>query len=485
MDRVTRRQKRMSVGLLLMALSAGAVVAVDVMSDPSQAQAQDAGTSLTEPIPPATAEERAPSRRHRLGWIHAKKRLQADMPMGRDIAVGQVEGNMNTGYLANTKHRALPGTGFIPESGESKLNGHATTVATYIAGPQSAGQGVRSVHAWTVNDWITAGYLKAGTADNPRDDHPARVFNHSWIAPKSPNAPIVLRRIDYQIDTQDVLVVAGVNNKVGAIPDLLASAYNTISVGSMSGKHSDGLTTAEGEGRCKPEIVAPGSLTSWSTGVVTGVCAALLEYADRMVEEDEKGRNKDAARSEVIKAVLLAGANRGAKWSPPEGEPLDRKFGAGVVDIDRALVMLDAGHAEPGKPTKQRYGWSFATIAPGKVRSYTFTVDAEQGQVGVALVWHRRVKGGKVNLVNEATGQSREIWNPTAFLPNLNLGLIKTEADGSETMIAASASKVDNVELIHLPKLDPGNYTLRVVRQMDDTKMAWDYAVAWRIEAKE
>lgn len=470
-------------GVLIGALSVGALVLINVTGEPTTVQA-DAGTSLTPPIPPATDEQRAGSRRHSIGWINAKDRLQADMPMGRGIAVGQVEGNLQTGYLANTQHRDLPGTGFIPESGKSKLNGHATNVATYIAGPQSAGQGVRSVHAWTVNDWITSGYLNTGTTENPKADHPARVFNHSWIAPKSSSAPIVLRRVDYQIDTQDVLVVAGVNNELGEIPDLLASAYNTISVGSTMGKHSDALTTTEGEGRSKPEIVAPGNLTSWSTGVVTGVCAALLEYADRIVEEDDQGSNKNAAKSEVIKAALFAGAQRNNNWAPQEGESLDRMFGVGVVDIDRALVILDGGHIEPDKPTKQRYGWSFATIDPARLKTYTFTIDQPQGESGIALVWHRRVLGGKVNLINEATGDSREIWNPTAFVPNLNLGLIKIDADGNETLIAKSASEVDNLELIHLPQLDPGQYALRIVRAPDDTKMAWDYAIAWRIEAK-
>jgi len=465
-----------------MAITAGAVVVTDVVSELSPAAA-DAGTSLTQPIPPATDDERVGNARNRIGWTHAKKRLMADMPIGRDIPVGQVEGNAQTGYLADTRHKSLPGTGFIPESGESKLNGHATAVATYIAGPQSAGQGVRAVHAWTVRDWIGAGYLNAGSIDDPRDDHPARVFNHSWIGRTSPNAPIVLRRVDHAIDTQDILVVAGVDNQPGEIPALLASAYNTISVGTPSGNNSDELTAIEGEGRCKPEITAPGNLTSWSTGTITGVCAALLEYADRLAEADEK--NKDAARSEVIKAVLLAGADRSSNWQPPEGEPLDRKFGAGMVDIDRSLVMLEGGRAQPNKPTKQRYGWSFAEIDPGKLHTYTFEVDVEQGETGIALVWHRRVLGGKAKLVNEATGQTKEIWNPSASVPDLNLGLVRTDADGNETMVAASISKVDNVELLHVPTLEPGKYTLRVVRQMDDTKMAWDYALAWRIEAKE
>jgi hypothetical protein len=476
------KAKRTWTGLTLMAITAGAVVLTDVVFAPSPVSA-DAGTSLTEPVPPATEEERVGNARNRMGWTHAKKRLKADMPMGRGIPVGQVEGNAESGYLANTRHGALPGTGFIPESGESKLNGHATAVATYIAGPQSAGQGVRAVHAWTVNDWMGEGYLRSDSTDDPREDHPARVFNHSWISQTASAAPLILRRVDHAIDNQDVLVVVGVNNSPGKIPHLLASAYNTISVGKPDGKNSDALTAIEGEGRCKPEIVAPGNATSWSTGTITGVCAALLEFADRLAEEDEK--NKNAPRSEVIKAVLLAGADRSSNWEPPEGEPLDRNFGAGMVDIDRSLVMLEAGHVEPNKPTKQRYGWSFAPIEPGKLHTYDFTVDVEQGEAGIALVWHRRVLGGKVKLVNEETGESRDIWNPGAFLPNLNLGLFRTDADGKETMVAASTSKVDNVELIHLPKLVPGKYTIRVVRSMDDTKMAWDYALAWRIEATE
>ncbi|MGB1126474.1 MAG: S8 family serine peptidase [Phycisphaeraceae bacterium] len=474
--------KRTVTGLVLMAMTAGAVLLVDVLSDLSPATA-DPGTSLTEPIPPAPEDQRIGNARNRIGWTHAKKRLQTDMPMGRGIPVGQVEGNAQTGYLADTNHRALPGTGFIPESGEAKLNGHATTVATYIAGPQSAGQGVRAVHAWTVNDWMGEGYLKSGSIEDPRSDHPARVFNHSWIGRTSPGAPVILRRVDHVVDQQDVLVVVGVDNQPGKIPHLLASAYNTISVGAASGNSSDELTEIEGAGRCKPDIVGPGGLTSWTTGQVTGVCAALLEYADRLVEADDK--NKDAARSEVMKAVLLASADRSKNWSPQEGEPLDRKFGAGMVDLDRSLVMLDGGYAEPDKPTNQRYGWSFATIDPGTLRSYDFTVDLEQGQTGIALVWHRRVIGGKAQLVNEATGESRDIWNPGSFVPNLNLGLVKRNDDGSETMIAASISKVDNVELIHLPTLEPGKYTLRVVRSMDKAEMPWDYAIAWRIEAKE
>jgi len=486
----------------VIALVTASVVLIDLYSAPAPAAA-DAGKSLTAPIPPTPADQRAGSIRNQIGWTVAKKRLGIDMPMGRGIPVGQVESSFQGGYIANTNDKGLPGTGFIPESGQSKASGHATQVAKNIAGPDAAGQGVRAVHAWTVSDWMGPGFLRTTTEDAPKDDHPARVFNHSWIGGAAPTAPLILRRVDYLVDAHDVLVVCGVNNEPGQIPALLASAYNVISVGIASGQNSDALTEIEGKGRCKPELVAPGNKTSWTTGVVTGVVAALLESADRLVEagdekdedaapgaegeakpEEKPNRNKDAARSEVIKALLLAGADRPERWSPPEGEPLDRKFGAGIVDLDRALVMLDAGHVAPDAPTSQRYGWSFATIEPKQVRHYDFTVDTEQGQAGFALTWHRKVLGGKARLKNAETGEERIIWNSAQFTPNLDMGLIRVNADGSETLVASSTSEVDNVELIHLTTLEPGNYTLRVTRKHDDTKQPWDYAIAWRIEAK-
>ncbi|MGB0767640.1 MAG: S8 family serine peptidase, partial [Phycisphaeraceae bacterium] len=393
-----------------------------------------------------------------------------------------------------TRNRALPGTGFIPESGALKLSGHATLVAVQIAGPRSAGQGVRAVHAWTVDDWLGKGFMKTATADPPGIDHPARVFNHSWIGSGSPAVPLILRRVDYLIDERDVLMVCGLGNGKGKMPELLASAYNVISVGVASGRHSNEPTTIETPGRRKPDLVAPGNQTSYATGLVTGVVAAMLEHADRMVDVDENGddgdaasvnRNAAATRAEVIKAALLAGARRTAQWSPIEGEPLDRTLGAGVVEIDRALVILDAGHAEPDRATNQRYGWSFSTIDADAQRYYDFSLDAEQGPASFALVWHRRVLGGRARILNPDTGETRTIWNAAHFTPDLDLGLVRLEADGGETLIRFSQSDVDNVELIHLPALEPGRYRLRVRRKHDDTSQPWDYALAWRIEAKE
>ena len=283
------------------------------------------------------------------------------------------------------------------------------------------------------------------------------------------------------IDTQDVVMVGGVNNEHGPIPGMIASAYNAISVGVTSGRNSDGLTTVDGEGRCKPNIVAPTNLTRWGVGLVAGVAAALLEEADRQAEEDEA--NEDAARSEVIRAVMYAGAFRHARWEPPAGEPLDRRLGAGTLDFDRSLVILRGGHVEPDTQTNQRYGWSFAQVQAEAQHTYRFTVDTAQGVTGFALVWNRRVQGGTTRQQNPDTGQPVAVWNNGAYSPNLDLTLVRLQ-DGEEEVIAQSASEVDNLELIHLRTLAPGEYELRINRTEDRANAPWDYALAWRIEAR-
>ncbi|MFN3167541.1 MAG: S8 family serine peptidase [Phycisphaeraceae bacterium] len=470
----------------ILALSAGAVGVIDFVSAPSPAAAQS-GRMLSDPIPPASDDERVGTIKNKIGWTHAKERLGWDMPNGNGVPVGQVEAPFRGGYLANTDHKQLKGTGFIPESGPSQqASGHATTVARHIVGPDAAGQGVKAIHGYEAGDWMGEGLLKLATTDGPTADQPARVFNHSWIMPGHISAPLILRRVDFLIDEHDVLVVCGLDNKPGRVPALLASAYNVISVGVDSGMNTDGLTHIEGEGRCKPEIVAPGGKTSWSAGVVTGCVAALIEYADRMIDEDDaKGQNQDANKSEVVKAVLLAGAHKPAGWAPPEGEPLDRKLGAGVVDIDRSLVMLGAGHAEPDKPTDQRYGWSFAQVESNQCRAYKFTIDKPQGDTTITLVWNRKVLGGTTEMKDPRTNELRTVWNTGAFCPNLELELMKLDREGNAKPVAASKSKVDNVELIHLETLEPGRYEVRVSRVQDGVKEAWDYALAWRIEAGE
>ena len=439
-----------------------------------------AGDGLTPAAPPGPADRRGGSARAVIGWDRAHERLGHAMPTGREIPVGQVEAGES--YAPNAADPRLRGVSFILQSGGSGDSGHASNVARHAFGGQGPAPGVARVHCYAVQHWMGEGYLRTGSDQPPDDWNQARVFNHSWISERSGNAVQVLRRVDWLADQRDILCVVGLNNGRGDVPALLASAYNTISVGVVNGNHSSGLTHIEGEGRCKPELVAPGTLTSWSTPQVTGCVAVLLEQADAMGRDDDASPDRRAARSEVVKALLMGGAHKPADWGPGEGEPLDRRWGAGIVDLDRALLMLDGGNTAPGQTT-QRYAWAAHALAADQQHAFTFTTLADQGEACFTLVWNRKVAGGTVTLRHNVTGASRTAWNNSAGLADLDLELVRVDADGVGQVVAASTSTVDNVEVIYLRELPAGTWSVRVKRRPDAYKIAWDYALAWRIEA--
>jgi len=472
--------------MVLLLSTTAAVLAVDHFSRPAAVVAQAAADAgLSEPIPPRLDRLRRGSELNIIAWHTARQRLGVDMPTGKGIPVGLVEGG--SAFMPKATDAKFQGITLISESPNEGDSGHATNAADHLVGKDAPGQGITEVHCWSAGDWMNDGYLNVGSTDPPEPDHPARVFNHSWVSGGNKYAPLLLRRVDYVVDRYDKPVVCGVNNGPGAVPHLLANAYNVISVGNESGRSSDGLTEIEGEGRCKPELVAPGGATSWSTPIVTGCVAALLEMGDRMAAADPDGPNRNAVRSEVVKALLLAGARRRNAWKTIDNEPLDRALGAGVVDLDRSLVMLEGGRAAPDQdaPTTRRYGWSFAPIDANQARTYRFNITERQVEAGFALVWHRRVLGGKAKLRVKETGEERLIWNSSFYTPNLDLKLVRRVDAQTTEQVAISRSKVDNVELIHLKPLEPGRYTLTVNRGPDNTNMSWDYALAWRIEAHE
>ncbi|MEM1353306.1 MAG: S8 family serine peptidase [Planctomycetota bacterium] len=464
---------------MLSAVFLSAVLAWTAMRHGPVTAAADAGRSLGPAVAGVSEVDRVRgSVRRQIGWDHAHARLLRDMPTGRDIPAALVEPGQN--YAP----RAMRGTTFILQSGPSGVSGHASNSARKAFGDDAAGAGVSRVHCFSTNDWLTSGYLKTGSRDNPDDWTEARVFSHSWIAAQTEHTPVLLRRVDYAIDTYDVVMAVGLNNGAGEVPHLLASAYNVISVGRSDGQHSRGGTRIEVNGRCKPEIVAPGGLTSETTPIIAGCAAALLQSADALAKTDPRGMAGHAAKSEVIKALLLGGAWKPDGWRPDAGKPLDPEWGAGQVDLDRSLLMQAGGPVEPGV-TDRRYAWSFAQAEPVDTIGYRFEVDQDQGEACFTLVWNRQVAGGVVTLEHPQTGQPVTMWNNASQMPNLDLRLLRLGGDGESRVIASSTSRIDNVEVVYLRELPAGSYRLEVRRGRDTIEADWPYALAWRIEGPE
>lgn len=440
------------------------------------------GTSL------ATAEA---SEAEGIGLEAAQERLGDCVPTGRGVVMGHVEGGPDR-YMPERGGDRFVGVTLKPRAGASETFAHTTRTAGILYGPDGLAPGVRTVHHFPVVDWITDGYLRAGELFPPRPE-PIRVWSHSWISEGEPaeadlragdearRLSHVLRRVDHVIDTQETVMCVGVNNgRSSGVPALLASAYNAIAVGAAEGASSGGYTAIDAAGRCKPDVIAPRRRTSYATPVVAACVARLVEAADALAAEVAAERGVDAAtigaaRPEVIKAVLMAGAVKPSNWSPEPGRPLDEHLGAGRVHLDHALRILEAGPQSPERQAATT-GWSYRALEREQTHDYRFELAEAAPAMSIMLTWHRRIDA-RVHR-HPLTGSPQ--WQDTPRLAQLDLRLHYTDDDGQSGVIARSISDLDNVQHIHLEQPPPGAYRIEVSRRGDEHDEPWDYAVAWR-----
>ncbi len=458
------------------------------------------------------------------------------IPTGMGIPIAHVEAAGSGGaYYIDTNNFFAPGefTDLTPTNLGSGLSGetststtqHSTNVGALLYGnTSSAAPGADNVTIYEANGW-SKNVLRvdpdASDSDNP--DVPMvqdyRVQNHSWVysyiytvenVPHAPYAPHprnidALKRFDYMIDTanagQGMTAVVGLDNNLNSIPYLMSNSYNAIVVGRTDGQHSSGLTQAEyGLGRSKPDIVAPRpvntgiptSQTSWSTPMVGSTATMLYE------EMLKPPANPAAAQSEVMKAMLMAGATKTKDdgnrftvdpseffrpWVHTTTQPLDDTFGAGELNVYNSYVITQGGRGEGSlaAPTAAvpNYGWDYQDFKNQTVGdvSYKFVVPIGSiaPELSIILAWNIRVTDGSAN-----TG-----FQPTTLLKDFDLELYNS----SNTLIDFSTSLVDNVEHIHMTNLVSGEYTLKVTGKAGTEAIpefaagasGWDYGLAWRM----
>jgi hypothetical protein len=234
-----------------------------------------------------------------------------------------------------------------------------------------------------------------------------------------------------------------------------------------SGASSGGYTQVEMEGRCKPDLVAPHGLTSFSTPMVAAIAGRMLELADGHPHAEA------ARHAEVIKAVLMAGAEKPDGWKPAEGRPLDEHLGAGTVRADNSYGILAAPRQEPGDV--KALGWDFRPLDTERFATYRVRIDEAVGPACITLVWHRRVIGRTI--VDPDTGKG--VWHNGARVADFDLRFARAAGEGDPGILARSTSEIDNVEHIWFDRLTPGQYVFQVSRK-DSNDELWDYAVAWR-----
>jgi hypothetical protein len=290
-----------------------------------------------------------------------------------------------------------------------------------------------------------------------------------------------------------MIAVAGANNYNPAKPNslihpkLLVHSYNSIVVGRSDGMHSRGATSSfYGPGRFRPDIVVPKPEADGTPGPTTSRATATVSSAATLLRGVVDGTN--AARSETIKAMLLAGATKDEfvgfvdpatslvnSWDRTPTRPLDDLFGAGELNIYNSfLIQLGGQHGgseeAPDGPVSS-VGWDyqdFKGMPSVGDRYYNFEIPAGStaDELSIILAWNAKITD---------TNPSPGVFTPVDSLQNLNLRMYDSSASFLGDEIDSSVSTEHNVEHIYLTDLGPGTYTLAVSGAAN-----WDYGLAWR-----
>ena len=268
----------------------------------------------------------------------------------------------------------------------------------------------------------------------------------------------------------NTLFVSAVNNGGSVSPP--GTDYNCLSVGAYGGGSSIGPTLDNG--RCKPDITAPGGATSFSTPLVAGAATVLMQAALR----GDGGSDTNAAFDmRTIKALLLNGAVKPANWTNSSASPLDARYGAGVVNVLNSYEQLAGGKHDFSRSISVAIGaahppltdtnlvaagsgWDSQSVTSSAIEDSVnhYLFDVSNGVVTATLVWNRQYGQTNIN--------------------DLDLFLFNV-ADSN--LVACSTSWVDNVEHFFVSQLPAGCYDLQVMKHGGPGVVsdAETYALAW------
>jgi hypothetical protein len=432
-----------------------------------------------------------------MGLTDLALRIGAEnIPTGDGVLVAQVEAPISGNYRPAPGNAEFVGKVWHVMSGDSGASGHATTVGRYFYGlTTSIAPGIIDVWVWEVNHWLTTGLLNSNSGTLPGAvPEGIRIFNHSWVGSFGSTTPDnnALRRADFVMSRDDVLMVVGVNNAGGTNYALMSHNYNGIAVGVKSGDHvfSDTQAGIDGPGRMKPELVAVGGATSWPTALTSGAAALMVETARGLPAAEAA----NAERAEVVKAVLMAGAGHRAAWTnnpatsgPSRGitmRPLDNVYGADTVNVDRSHLILTSGQQSgaslPASAPGVRYaGWDLAAVGIDQSRFWRLRACDPAPEVSIIATWHRKTWSPFGNTDWAVANFDLILWRVGPGGQPIPLtGDSGLDYFGGGNVV--SESNVDNVEHLFVKDLEAGEYLLEV-RRLDGLTSFPDYdvAVAW------
>ncbi|TFG86570.1 MAG: hypothetical protein E4H19_05195 [Chromatiales bacterium] len=456
-----------------------------------------------------------------IGYTKLQQDLGGSIPDGTGVIVSQVEASQGgLAWLPDATNGEFIGKTIIDASnpGTGGISGHATAVGQAFYGTvTSMAPAITTISAYLAENWQSSGFLRVlvGPGGLQPKYSTSRINNHSVIWSNASGDAYVLRRIDWVVETDELIQAVAVNNGSGSSSTLplLASAFNVIAVGLSSGQHDVGsvaLDSTYTTGRTRPDLVAPASGTSTSTPYVAAAAALLVELGNSNpglstdpVTVSMTNRAgvlvRNAERSEVIKAALMAGADRVTHNSAPNPanlgvyrgtvqnqttNGLDKRYGAGQLNIRNSYWIIAGGEqnstedgnvaanvSSRGFDYDPHFGGSNST---NTTATYPLPIQAYPRLLTASLVWNLDIEGGTEISFDPAVTQ---VCDPARTLCNLNVSLI--DLGNGDAVVASSASTNENTENLWVVIPANAQYALRVTRSGND--FDWDYGLAWQL----
>ena len=267
-----------------------------------------------------------------VGYSRLLAELGAATPDGAGVPVTQVEAETGDPpvYMPNVDDAQFTGKNITDVTGTNPLDsysGHATGVGrNYFGNSSSIAPAINTIKAYNAGYWLGGNYLRATQGRFKPAEIPDRVANHSWVG-NDPDDAVdldILKRVDWVVDQDEFIQAVGLTNGTSTNPPLLSAAFNVIAVGVTDGQHGKSTVSLDptyAAGRTRPNLVTPFTTTSSATPIVAAAAALLVEQGNSTpslstdpVESSTTNRAGatvyNAGRSEVVKVVLMAGADR-------------------------------------------------------------------------------------------------------------------------------------------------------------------------------